>query len=709
MASRHSTVSGVMGQCICAGCSGPLVSPVQLTECLHILCNKCALKLKRNSGSNTIFCPKCNTENNDLLTLQLIAGISSNSSDDVIMCDRCMKDAAMWNCFNCSMNLCGNCRTHHEEQATDETGDIALDQKKHSYMLLPQASNLRGKIFDSSFREINEEEDAAAAFDSLDASDTRCPVCNEDRANCRHTVILQSLQNEALPPTHCPKAGHAEYAFFCLKCWVPCCGECSEKGEHKLHETRPLEDMGTYLEDSMNKVKERASALMQGCVEDVKEEEAIEQRLKKHVDMIGKSMEERRLKILKQTTISFDQAVANARGQGQDILTDYRGKLAESQRFNYFLDNLRDTLSNISLDRNHFSVANSIQVFEKQKEASSLLAEVDGAMRNLTKAEERRLVLPEVKKVVPPPLPLARVGTEWSSLKLAFSLPLGDRVSIPLSIVVTGSEECLISAKMSKERDPDGIIYYHQKTGPFVHDTPRGRFMISQLKSKEIVASYSNPDTEEHGVMYSNGHFLSSPSLGNNVQFDEVKRFDFPPTGITTTSDNYILVCVLADSEKVKHLSCLMKMSLRGEVIKTTMRRPGRNMISPDFVAVNDDGDICVADTEGSSVIVLNENLDIKDRMNYRLPTMMDESSSVFKPHGLCYDSYGRIIVTDPDNQSVVRLVRDPNTLKYIMQPLLTKSDDLPGLSYPRLVAMGPDMRLWVVCRNDILVFDYCT
>lgn len=102
-------------------------------------------------------------------------------------------------------------------------------------------------------------------------------------------------------------------------------------------------------------------------------------------------------------------------------------------------------------------------------------------------------------------------------------------------------------------------------------------------------------------------------------------------------------------------------------------------------------------------------------RMKYDLPLSMNGPAVVedidlykFQPHGVCYDSYGRIIVADPCNNCVVRLLRDPGSQKYKLEPLLTGSGEMEGFQQPTLVAMGKDSRLWVVCKEHVFVFDYC-
>ena len=76
-----------------------------------------------------------------------------------------------------------------------------------------------------------------------------------------------------------------------------------------------------------------------------------------------------------------------------------------------------------------------------------------------------------------------------------------------------------------------------------------------------------------------------------------------------------------------------------------------------------------------------------------------------FRPEGVCYDRHGRIIVADSNNHMVVRLSRSANGKTYIMETLITKIDD--HFRYPKLVALGEDGQLWVVCREYVFVFRY--
>ena len=122
---------------------------------------------------------------------------------------------------------------------------------------------------------------------------------------------------------------------------------------------------------------------------------------------------------------------------------------------------------------------------------------------------------------------------------------------------------------------------------------------------------------------------------------------------------------------------------------------------------MNINGDICVTDEKDQSVIIFNGNLEEKIRI--RNPYEKDELNRNFCPRGICHDSFGRLIIADSNNFSVIRIELD-NYSQASLQPSVILKDGLSGvkkLSYPTLVAMGPGPKLWVVCRDTIQVFDY--
>ncbi|GFR58798.1 hypothetical protein ElyMa_005369100 [Elysia marginata] len=133
-------------------------------------------------------------------------------------------------------------------------------------------------------------------------------------------------------------------------------------------------------------------------------------------------------------------------------------------------------------------------------------------------------------------------------------------------------------------------------------------------------------------------------------------------------------------------------------------------------------GDICVSDPRNSTLIILDSNLSFKESIKFPLPSCLSpyvlsalerkkatDSDIVFRPEGVCYDRYGRIIVADPNANMVVRLSKSVDGQKYELESLISKADchEPEYFRFPKLVAFGEDGRLWVVCHEYVLVFDY--
>ena len=109
--------------------------------------------------------------------------------------------------------------------------------------------------------------------------------------------------------------------------------------------------------------------------------------------------------------------------------------------------------------------------------------------------------------------------------------------------------------------------------------------------------------------------------------------------------------------------------------------------------------------------------------MNFPLPIEFSNDpvnrKPIFKPKGVCFDSFGRAIVTDPDNHQVLRVTRlndEPQGAQaesyispYAMEPLISKQEEglLIHLNYPKQVAFSPDNKLWVFCEQKIVILDY--
>ncbi|BFZ19439.1 hypothetical protein BsWGS_22478 [Bradybaena similaris] len=694
----------------CVRCHNAVKNPVQLPACLHVLCLECERHLEAASAYN-IYCPKCKVENARPKTLQLISGVE-RANGESLPCDNPEKHAncsriAQWNCFECGNNLCGSCRLSHS--------------KDHKIQLLLQPENLRNKIWEhtadvldalSSLTLTTDQEDNRSGH-TRDETTICCPVCNH--TSCEHVQKLMNLFK--LYTSDCDQEGHVdkELKYFCKECWVPVCGDCSQKGKHKLHVCDDLSSCAQeFITKSVAALKEEMCMLIESSKQHVLRAENDEKRLKQHVNDTELELNARKRKILEETEQAFNNAIRDAELQGDDILADYKGRLNLCKKFELFFLKIKEAITKFTIDEQQPTTAQYVVAFYLQKFASELIPHIQDKYEKLEIHQERQFVLPEmeVNSVTPPPT-LARVGTEWKQMKLAFFFKCNDFYSVK-SIVITGKNSCLLSTKKLVGRSQyDSIVecQYNRQTKEvdFVeYDTHRGDYFISQLQSGEIIASYTCPEKDRRAGFCNAVKYCSKlPQNANDVMdMRIIKEFQFPPYSIATTKENNILLCVNADEKK--GLSYLMLLNLLGNELKSTVKQQGPNMISPNYVAVSNSGEICVSDTEGSSVVILDENLSVRERVNYQLPTSLkDPSDYPFQPEGVCYDSYGRIIVADSKNSCIVRLLKAPGSSKYKLEPLLSENDGIPGFCQPHLVAMGKDSRLWVVCAEYIFVFNY--
>lgn len=696
----------------CVSCHDAVKNPVQLPACLHVLCLECERKLEAASAHN-IYCPKCELENARPKTLQLISGFE-RANGESLPCDNPEKHAncskiAQWNCFDCGFNLCGPCRIAHP--------------KDHTIKFLLQPENLRNRIWEHSADVLDALSLSSLSLSLLttDQEDNRpghtrdetticCPVCNQ--TSCEHVQKLMKLFK--LCASDCDQEGHVdkELKYFCKECWVPVCGDCSQKGKHKLHTCDDLSSCAhEFITKAIADLKEELCMLIESSKQHVARAESDEKRLNEHVNDTERELNARKRKILEETEQAFNNAIRDAEHQGDDILADYKGRLNLCKQFELFFLKIEEAITNFTIDEQRPTTAQYVVAFHLQKFASELIPLIH---EKLEIHQERQFVLPEMEmnSVTPPPT-LARVGTEWKQMKLAFFFKYNDSFSVK-SIVITGKNSCLLSTKKLVGRSQyDSIVKYQYnrltKEIDFVeYDTRRGDYFISQLQSGEIVASYTCPEKDRREGSYNAVKYCSKLPQNKNAFMDMhiIKEFQFPPYSIATTKENNILLCVNADEKK--GLSYLMLLNLLGNELKSTVKQQGPNMISPNYVAVSNSGEICVSDTEGSSVVILDENLAVRERVNYQLPTSVrDPSNYPFQPEGVCYDSYGRIIVADSKNSCIVRLLRAPGSNKYKLEPLLSENDGIPGFRQPKLVAMGKDSRLWVVCAEHIFVFNY--
>ncbi|GFN90112.1 hypothetical protein PoB_001661800 [Plakobranchus ocellatus] len=766
-----------LASCKCAQCKCSLIDPVQLGACMHILCRRCIKDLE-DRYLNNLNCPACGKENAKPSILNRISGIELSSGgsdgegtkDGSKSCDYDIShDDAMWNCFLCAINMCSSCRSSHP-----------LD---HGHVISLLAPNRGIRIFHESLGTENlalpDQADGSTVSSPgfLESVGGDCPMCTG--TSCPHIDVLELLHAEPdAQSARCKIGDHKDCnmqqllkTYFCCECLIPVCGDCSQKGDHKLHLVKPLEAMRDELKQTATYLRDCLHMLLFKVTCDEENEREVEQSLREHVDKVSRLMNNRKCKILEEVTRVFNRTMDDAENQGKDIVRIYSKKLEDtkvllkflkdlSSALNIQIDETIDTVTHVNLLYRLQEAASVIDQVSKKidetidtvthvnllyrlQEAASVIDQVSKKVKQRLMPFEHRLLVSGLDSASLARLSVASVMRECRQPPLAMYFKINSEISLVNSIVVKGSDQCFLSCRMTQERKNDAIIHYQcmacspsrKRSEHMMEITPRetvtdvqrGKYYITRLATGEIVASYSSEFGNALKYFQDDNYFKESS--GEFAQFENITRhLEFEPRGIAATNQNTIVVCMAMPQDKGKsqtknETSYLMLMSLQGKVLEEAEHQACADF-SPNCVATSANGDICVCDPRRSSIAILDSKLKTKEKVRLPCPTSvsslvqrdvcdynkpLSHSDIVFSPEGVCYDRFGRIIMADPNNHMVVRLALSPDDRKYELQPLICRdeSSQLQHFRYPKLVALGEDGRLWVVCPEYVFIFDY--
>ncbi|GFR58812.1 hypothetical protein ElyMa_005369700 [Elysia marginata] len=545
----------VMNNCKCVKCKGPLIDPVQLGACLHILCKDCSKEVEA-AFFNNINCPMCGMENAKPSILNRISGIEIPLRKDgsSLLCDyEPNHDMAMWNCFVCTKNLCSQCRANHPLDHADCLSLLAPPCNIHlEEENLDAAANIHRDHTDGSL---------CSALGNQESTWQECPMCKS--TSCPHIDVLELLHS---PPdakkARCEISSHIgcdeqplEKNYFCLKCWIPVCGDCSNKGEHKKCKTKDMENMKPYLELILSDLKQRVSILQAKTKSDLADQQEVEHSLRHHVEVVSKAMDRHKCK---------------------DVMRMYSKELEQTNVFCNYLSAFSDALD-IEVDEN-LNTPQYVSLFDRLRQAEGVIDEIVTEVKKRPRPQEHRLVLCELDMFRPCQTSVAPIARECRQPPLAFSFKLNEDIFLVHSIVVKGSDQCFLSCSMTRERKYDAILHYQGENSDPVEkviDIQPGRYYITRMESGEIVASYSSEHLNAMQYFESDHLMLDQ---GGWAEFRNTKQLQFKPRGIAATKQNTVLLCVDVPQDKKGHLmkphpglcrgtSFLMLMSLQGKVL----------------------------------------------------------------------------------------------------------------------------------------------
>ncbi|XP_070190199.1 tripartite motif-containing protein 2-like [Littorina saxatilis] len=717
----------------CPVCLQDLKQPKQLKTCYHIFCADCVRPFIEKARNGKITCPTCNTLcpeedvskalNSDTYLHAFDGQVSVYAESGDVFCADPTHDAAVpaaYFCLECGKNYCESCHGNH--------GDNDAFRSHHSLRLFKTATTMTVGI---NRRELL----AGTPGDDVDngsmATELKCPICrNTDK--CDHELWLKDLSqeefrnnDECLIPEH---ADGNKLIAYCTNpdCEKPICRNCSMI-EHKDHKTI---DIGNAMKEKLHELKLLKKNLVfhQEIFDDAaKRADIAEDAFKHHILMTEREMIGRKGQVQTQVEEAFNVAfnLIEQTGQKQAELNKQGAEMHEEDAF------LRDT---IQLAENALGHPNPLAIVRIWKGLNFILEGMRGESEKKTsEAEvvtpqevvEKRLVLPTPNCMNPDLRILRKVGIEGTVLCQAFVLKAEVELLLFYSILPLTETEALVSCKT--EACTSSVVQYSnvmpQRYSVNLKD--EGQYSIIAVPGNGIVATlYQAEGTCGCGANGKRQVLFWDQALDRSIKEheaqgagDQLKMFaetPLPPRGVAVTKDNHLVVCTAADPKRAGGeggTSCILLMTMRGDILRRKILHPSsagpdHSHYFPRYVTVNINGDICVTDEKDRSIIVFDRNLTYK--LHIRNPYDKDKMNQQFCPMGICHDSFGRLIVADSNNHTVVRFELGKAQLSSDPQIILKEGwNGVRDLSFPTLVAMGPGPKLWVVCRTNIQVFDY--
>nr|XP_022312164.1 uncharacterized protein LOC111117361 [Crassostrea virginica] len=171
------------------------------------------------------------------------------------------------------------------------------------------------------------------------------------------------------------------------------------------------------------------------------------------------------------------------------------------------------------------------------------------------------------------------------------------------------------------------------------------------------------------------------------------------PSGLYCTRSGDILVHVKLINLSLKSVNKIFR--YQGQRIKQEIYNDGQgNQIFTDgfsslFISENNNGDICVSDSNANTLIVVDKT----GRIRFRYDGTPSRRKETFAPRGIVTDSSSLIIVADNSNNCLHILGQDGQFLRCV-------SDC--GLENPCGLSVDSEGRLWVACvSGKIKVIQY--
>ncbi|XP_061177617.1 uncharacterized protein LOC133186377 [Saccostrea echinata] len=487
-----------------------------------------------------------------------------------------------------------------------------------------------------------------------------CIVCvgkHLSDSSKRHNVVPYKHRTSTLNYPKCQNHNQKICELYCEKCDIPVCSTCISSGKHHSHVIAEiLQKLSSKTEDLKKDLKElekRICPTYEEIILDIKSEKAnIEEGYQELTTAVTKQGEDWHRKI-------------------NNIVNEQKFEINEMKvRHLDALNKQENKIKQITSDVKK-------RIFDLKKLLESNDVSITFAYKS--RIAEFRSLPPKVNVSLPSFSPhqinKERLYQMFGSLSVlsitteeyGYTMKAQEAVSCPLVKPLLDEPELITTIDIGYERLysvfclSDEEIWIRGKGSIMKLYNLQGR-LLKSVKTKSANDPRDITVTRNGDLIYTDSE-ARSINIVKNKQIQEVIRIQgWKPYYVCSTSSADLLVTMVSDD---KEQSKVVRYSGYTEIQTIQFDSEDKPLYSTGYhkyISENRNLDICVADYEASTVVVVNQ----AGNLRFRYTGHPSTTKVSFVPFGITTDSRSQILISDHNNHCIHILDQDGQFLRYI-------------------------------------------
>ncbi|XP_011430215.3 tripartite motif-containing protein 5-like [Magallana gigas] len=537
-----------------------------------------------------------------------------------------------------------------------------------------------------------------------------CEQCRDEHQKNKktknHEVVSYKLRKRQLPVEKCKIHPTKEIDLLCRECQIPLCSKCTGSKEHRGHWLTNLEilfdeKVAIYNEEIANirsYFEPTSQNLKKEIAEDVTEIKkimaGIRTSIKAEAESVKKLVDAVTLDKMEQVDKKEQSLLQTLNGQNQEI-DDYINSL------NDLIETYYGNLSPSNIEELTFALKSENLIIRPIPETFKPVPPVFTAGQYSKEDVAKLLGRITVPNTKPENRKIKPMETASTDLKPSGKQREQDREksdvkqTLSLSSSVTKAREYTIPGVRSGDHislGKSGRLWASDKRGILVQTDLQGN-QLQKIKTYGVRDEGFHTVTQDGDLIYTDKHNNGINRITpDNAITEFIKTGDWEPLSIHSYHINGDILVGMRKNRKGKVTRYNKTMT---EIQNILRDNKGQALYGgPHYITENINGDVCVSDWDRRAVVVVDKSG--QHRFSYTGP------GSGIRPHGICTDVLGHILVCDENSETVDLLDQDGQFLSLLLTPQ-------QGVTCPRSLCVDDENNLWVGQHytNTVTVFKY--